>query len=72
MKRETLIILGLFIAFLLVAVVAVSAQDSVKVKILKIEPFRVTMKTLERPRVKFITYCSCPYYKKQIVYIKKP
>jgi hypothetical protein len=72
MKKETIIILGLFLAFLFALVIGATAQDSLKVKIIKIKGDKVTMKTLDRPRVKLITYCSCPYRKKQIVTIKKP
>lgn len=49
-----------------------SQSDSVRVKILKVKPGYAVMKTLDRPRAKFITYCNCPYKKKQIVWIKKP
>lgn len=74
MKRETrewLILSVLILIFLLIGVIAFS-QDSTKVKILKIKGETVWMKTLERPRVKLKTECSCPYKEKQIITIKNP
>lgn len=45
--------------------------DSIKVKILKVKEGKVIMKTMDRPRVKFITKCDCHYRKKDIVFIKR-
>lgn len=71
-KSEILIIFCLLIAFLIAFGIGAFAQDSIEVKILKVKPGKVWMKTIERPRVKLKTECSCPYKEKQIITIKKP
>lgn len=74
MKRETrewLILSVLILIFLLIGVIAF-CQDSIQVKIIKIKGEKVIMKTIERPRIKFIAYCKSPYRVKEILWIKKP
>jgi len=75
MKKETIIILGLFIAFLLIAVIGATAQDSIKVKITKIRTrenmTHVWMKNKEG-KYKTVCFCKVPFKEKDIVTIKKP
>ena len=74
MKRETrewLILSVLILIFLLIGVIVFS-QDSVRVKIMKIDGNKVWMKTTQKPKVNLFTFCKCPYKEKEIVWIKKP
>lgn len=80
MKRETrewliLSVLILMKALLLIIAILLTSpiwsQDSIQVKIIKIKGEKVIMKTIERPRIKFITYCKSPYRVKEILWIKQ-
>lgn len=75
MKKENLIILGLFLFFLLAIVIGATAQDSVRVKITRIEKKdSVTFVTMKSKNAIYKTSCKCdvPYKEKDIIYIKKP